>query len=349
MNWNFSAWAIRNPVPPILMFVVLCALGVWSFLNLPITKFPNIDVPVISVTITDSGTAPSELETQITKKVEDSIAGLTGVKHITSTITDGQSVTAVEFRLEVNTDRALNDVKDAVAKVRGDLPSTIDEPIVQRVDVEGQAIITYAAASPAKTPEELSWFVDDVVIREVQGLKGVGRVERMGGVKREIQVRLDPDRLMALGITAARVNAQIRATSVDLSGGKGEVGGQNQAIRTLASARSIEDLAATRISLGNGRDVRLSELGTVEDRWEEPKSYARLDGRPVVAFAIYRAKGASDASVSDVVRTKVDELGKTYPDVSMSRIDDASSTPTATTKAPWTRSSRARSWPSSWC
>lgn len=323
MNWNFSAWAIRNPVPPILLFVVLCALGAWSFMGLPITKFPNIDVPVISVQISDSGTAPSELETQVTKKIEDSIAGLTGVKHITSTITDGLSTTAVEFRLEVNTDRALNDVKDAVAKIRGDLPKSIDEPIVQRVDVEGQSIITYAASSPAKTPEELSWFIDDVMIRELQGLKGVGRVERIGGVKREVQVRLDPDRLMALGITASAVNAQIRDTSVDLSGGKGEVGGQNQAIRTLASARSIEDLSDTRIALGNGREVRLSELGTVVDRWEEPKSFARLDGRPVVAFAIYRAKGASDASVSDVVRERVDQLERVHPDVVMSRIDDA--------------------------
>ncbi|WP_165644901.1 efflux RND transporter permease subunit, partial [Oharaeibacter diazotrophicus] len=323
MNWNFSAWAIRNPVPPILLFVVLMAMGVWSFLNLPITKFPNIDVPVIAVTITDSGSAPSELETQVTKKVEDSISGLTGVKHVTSTITDGASTTAVEFRLEIDTDRALNDVKDAIAKIRGDLPRTIEEPIVERIDVEGQAIITYAAASPAKTPEELSWFVDDVVIRELQGLKGVGRVERMGGVKREIQVRLDPDRLMALGTTAAAVNEQLRATSVDLSGGKGELGGLDQAIRTLAAAKSLQDLADTRIALGDGRQVRLSELGTVEDKWEEPKSYARLDGRPVVAFAIYRAKGASDASVSDVVRTRVQELEAQYPDVAMTRIDDS--------------------------
>lgn len=323
MNWNFSAWAIRNPVPPILLFVVLVAMGIYSFLQMPITKFPNIDVPVIAVTVTDSGTAPSELETQVTKIVEDAVAGITGVKHITSDVTDGSSTTAVEFRLEIDTDRALNDVKDAVSKIRGDLPKTIDEPIIQRIDVEGQAIITYAASAPAKTPEELSWFVDDVVIRELQGVKGVGRVERMGGVRREIQVRLDPDRLMALGITAAQVNDQLRATNVDLSGGKGEVGGQSQAIRTLASAASIDDLAATRIVLPGGREVRLSDLGTVSDRWEEPRSFARLDGEPVVAFAIYRAKGASDASVSDLVRERVQDLEARFPDVAMSRIDDS--------------------------
>ena len=152
MNWNFSAWAIRNPVPPILLFVVLMALGLYSFAHLPITKFPNIDVPVIAVTVSDVGSAPAELETQVTKKVEDAIASISGVKHVTSTITDGSSTTAVEFRLEIDTDRALNDVKDAVAKIRADLPGSIDEPIVQRIDVEGQSIQTYAVSAPAMTP-----------------------------------------------------------------------------------------------------------------------------------------------------------------------------------------------------
>ncbi|WP_294642856.1 efflux RND transporter permease subunit, partial [uncultured Aureimonas sp.] len=156
MNWNISAWAIRNPVPPILLFVVLVALGIISFLTLPITRFPNIDVPVVSVTILEQGSAPSEMETQITKRVEDAVAGVSGIKHITSTITDGQSVTAAEFRLEINTDRAVNDVKDAIAKIRGDLPRTIEEPIIQRVEVENQSIVTYAASSPGKTPEQLS-------------------------------------------------------------------------------------------------------------------------------------------------------------------------------------------------
>ncbi|WP_245414910.1 efflux RND transporter permease subunit [Aureimonas flava] len=323
MNWNISAWAIRNPVPPILLFVVLVALGIVSFLTLPITRFPNIDVPVVSVTIQEQGSAPSEMETQITKRVEDAVAGVSGIKHITSTITDGQSVTAAEFRLEINTDRAVNDVKDAIAKIRGDLPRTIEEPVIQRVEVENQSIVTYAASSPGKTPEQLSWFVDDTVIRALQGLKGVGRVDRMGGVEREIQVRLDPDRLAALGITAAGVNAQLRSTNVDLSGGRGEFGGQEQAIRTLSSAATVSGLASTRIALGGGREVRLDELGTVLDRWEEPRSFARLDGEPVVAFAIYRAKGASDTTVAEAVAGRVAELGAQHPDVRFSRIDDS--------------------------
>ena len=323
MNWNISGWAIRNPVPPILLFVVLMALGIYSFFALPITRFPNIDVPVIAVTVIQSGAAPSELESQVTKRVEDAIAGISGMKHVTSTITDGQSVTAAEFRLEIDTDRALNDVKDAIAKIRSDLPLSIEEPIIQRIEIENQSIVTYAASSPGMTPEQLSWFVDDTVIRELQGLKGVGRVERMGGVEREIQVRLDPDRLAALGVTAATINAQLRSTNVDLSGGRGDFGGQEQAIRTLASADTVAGLASTRIALPGGRDAMLSDLGEVVDSWEEPRSFARLDGEPVVAFSIYRAKGASDTTVADATSARVVELGQEYPNVSFSKIDDS--------------------------
>ncbi|WP_298922718.1 efflux RND transporter permease subunit, partial [uncultured Bosea sp.] len=233
MRINFSAWSIRKPVPAILLFVVLCVLGLLAFSKLPVTRFPNIDVPLISVTVTQSGAAPAELESQVTKRVEDSVANVPGVKHLTSTLTDGQSLTLIEFRLETNTDRAVNDVKDAIAKIRADLPRTIDEPVIQRIDVEGQSILTYGAASAGMTLEQLSWHVDDIVARELQGLKGVGRVERYGGVDREIRISLDPDRLLALGITAGEVNRQVRATNVDLAGGRGEVGGQEQAIRTL--------------------------------------------------------------------------------------------------------------------
>ena len=322
MSWNFSAWSIRNPVPPVLLFVVLCALGTVSFMQLPITKFPNIDVPVISVMVTERGSAPAELEKQVTKKIEDAVSGVTGVKHMQSTITDGQSVTGIEFRLEVNTDRALNDVKDAIAKIRADLPRTIDEPIIQRIEVENQSIMTYGASAPGMTPEELSWFVDDVVVRQLQGLKGVGRVERYGGVAREIRVSLDPDRLMALGVTAGQVNSQLRATSTDLSGGKVEIAGDQQAIRTLASSDKISDLENTRIAIPGGRQIRLGDVAKVEDMWEEPKSFARLDGKPVIAFSIFRSKGSSDVVVQKVTADRIKEIAAKYPDVKFSVIDD---------------------------
>jgi hydrophobic/amphiphilic exporter-1 (mainly G- bacteria), HAE1 family len=217
MAVNVSAFSIRKPIPALVLFGVLMLMGLFSFMQLPITRFPNIDVPVISVTVTQPGAAPAELETQVSKRVEDAVSGITGVKNITSTLTDGSSTTAVEFRLEIDTDRALNDVKDAIAKIRPDLPRNVDEPIINRVDIEGQSILTYAVSAPAKTLEQLSWFVDDTVKRNVQGAKGVGKVERIGGVAREIRVTLNPDQLMSLGITAADVNRQLKATNADLA------------------------------------------------------------------------------------------------------------------------------------
>ena len=320
---NFSAWSIRSPTTSIVLFVVLCALGFVSFSHLSITRFPNINVPLISVTIVQAGAAPAELETQVTKRIEDALSGITGVKNLISTLTDGQSVTTAEFRLEINVDRALNDVKDAVARIRGDLPRTINEPIIQSIDVEGQSILTYAVTSPGMTLEQLSWHVDDVLIRAVRGLKGIGRVERYGGVDREVQIRMDPDRLLALGVTAAEVNRQLKMTNLDLAGGRGELGGKEQAIRTLAGARQVSDLKQTRIVLPGGRSVVLGELGQVVDSYEEPRDFARLDVKPVVAFAVFRAKGESDVEVKQRVEGKIKELRALNPDVGLSLIDDA--------------------------
>ncbi len=323
MRLNISAWSIRRPVPAIVLFAVLTLLGVISFMTLPVTRFPNIDVPLVSITVVQSGAAPAELESQVTKEVEDAVANIPGVKHIMSTVTDGMSTTVMEFRLEVNQDRALNDVKDAIDKIRLDLPRDINEPIVQRIDVEGQSILTFAASSPGMTLEQLSWHVDDVIKRQLQGLKGVGRVERYGGVDREIRIQLDPDRLLAFGITAAEVNNQVRATNVDLGGGRGEVGGQEQAIRTLAGARRVEELADTKILLPGGRHVRLSDLGVVKDDASEQRSFARLNGEPVVTFSVFRSKGSSELSVADVVNARLAELGQQYPDVHLTKVDDA--------------------------
>jgi hydrophobe/amphiphile efflux-1 (HAE1) family protein len=320
---NVSAWAIRNPVTPILMFVVLMALGLFSFQQLPVSRFPNIDVPVVQVLITQAGAAPSELETQVTKKVEDAVAGITGVKHINSTVVEGSSTVMVQFELGTPTDRAVNDVKDAVSRIRAELPRTIDEPITQRIDIEGLPILTYAVKAPAMTPQELSWFVDDTLARALQSVKGVGKIERVGGVEREIRIALDPDRLLALGITAGDVNRQVRATNVDLAGGRGEIGDREQAIRTLAGRKTVADLAQTMIALPGGRSVRLDSIATVIDTVAEPRTYAELNSEPIVAFAISRAKGASDVVTDKAVTKRIAELEATYPGVKIELIDSA--------------------------
>jgi len=323
MALNVSAWSIRQPLPAIVMAIVVMFLGWVSFNRLPITRLPNVDIPVISVTITQFGAAPAELESQVTKTVEDAVSGVEGVRHILSVVTDGISNTTVQFRLDTDTDRALNDIKDAITRVRGNLPSGINEPLIQRVDVVGLPILTYAAISPGKTPEQLSYFVDDVVKRALQGVRGVGRVERIGGVEREIRVGLDPDRLQAVGLTALDVSRRLRGTVVDLAGGRTEIGGRDQSIRTLAGAKTLSGLAATRITLPMGGQVRLDDLGTVTDTIAEPRTFARADGEPVVGFSILRSKGASDVAVAEAVAARINNLKSQYPDVELKLIDSS--------------------------
>ncbi|MBW9066602.1 efflux RND transporter permease subunit [Agrobacterium pusense] len=320
---NFSAWSIRNPIAPLLGFALLMMLGMQAFNTLPITRFPNIDVPVVAVTVTQSGASPSELEMQVTKEIEDAVAAISGVDEIQSTVVDGQSTTTVVFRIEKPTEEAVQDTKDAIDKIRSDLPSDIEVPVVSKIDVEGQAIQTFAVSSPNMTLEELSWFVDDTIKRSLQGQSGIGKVDRYGGADREVRVSLSPEKLDAYGITATEVNSQLRGTNIDLGSGRGQVGGNEQTIRTLGDTRDVSQLANTTIALSNGRFVKLSELGTVTDTYEEQKSFSRFNGNPAVTFAVFRSKGASEVSVAETVAQSLDQVRKDHPDVLIEMVDDA--------------------------
>ncbi|RCW28056.1 multidrug efflux pump subunit AcrB [Ciceribacter lividus] len=320
---NFSAWSIRNPIAPLLGFFLLMVVGLQSFNALPVTRFPNIDVPLVAITVTQSGASPAELEAQVTKEIEDAVASITGVDELTSTVTDGQSQTVVMFRMEVQTEQAVQDVKDAIDRIRGDLPATVDEPIVSKIDVEGQAIQTFAVSAPNMTLEELSWFVDDTIKRALQGQSGIGRVDRYGGADREIRVELNPDRLNAYGITAADVNRQLRGTNLDLGSGRGQVAGAEQTIRTLGDSRNVETLSNRMIALSGGRFVRLADLGKIEDTYEEQKSFSRFNGTPVVTFAVFRAKGASEVTVAETVAKSLDQVRAENPDVQIELINDS--------------------------
>ena len=320
---NFSAWSIRNPIAPLLGFALLLFLGLQSFYSLPITRFPNIDVPVVSITVAQAGASPAELEVQVTKEVEDAVASISGIDEIQSTVVDGQSQTVVLFRIEKPTEEAVQDTKDAIDKIRGDLPAGIEEPVVTKIDVEGQAIQTFAVSSPNMTLEELSWFVDDTIKRQLQGQPGIGRIDRYGGADREIRIALNPQKLDAYGITAVDVNDQLRGINVDLGSGRGQVAGNEQTIRTLGDARTVEQLASTTIALSNGRFVRLSEVGTITDTYEEPKSFSRFNGNPTVTFAVFRAKGASEVSVAETVEESLKTVRAAHPDVNIQMVDDS--------------------------
>jgi multidrug efflux pump subunit AcrB len=321
MALNISAWSIRQPLPSIVFSIILLVLGWVSFTKLAVTRLPSADIPVISVAVSQFGAAPAELESQVTKTIEDGVSGVEGVRHISSSITDGLSLTTIQFALETNTDRALNDVKDAVTRVRANLPQNVNEPLIQRVDVIGLPIVTYAAISPGKTPEQLSYFVDDVVKRALQGVRGVAQVERIGGVEREILVSLDPDRLQAAGLTAVNVSQILRGTNVDLAGGRAEIGKNDQAIRTLGRRQDAERSRRHHDPAVRRRRGRLDDLGTVTDTIADRRTFARFNGEPVVALGIKRSKGASDVVVAAAVQKRIDALKVAYPDVDLKLID----------------------------
>ncbi|MDG3576252.1 efflux RND transporter permease subunit [Rhizobium sp. YJ-22] len=320
---NFSAWSIRNPIAPLLAFGLLLFVGVQSFYKLPITRFPNIDVPLVAITVTQSGASPAELEMQVTKEVEDAVASITGIDEIQSTVTDGQSQTVVMFRMEVPTEQAVQDTKDAIDRIRSDLPANAEAPIVTKIDVEGQAIQTFAVSAPGMSLEELSWFVDDTVKRALQGQPGIGRIDRYGGAEREVRIELNPDKLNAYGITAAGVNQQLRGTNIDLGSGRGQVAGAEQAIRVLGDKRDVAALADTTIALPNGRFVKISDLGAIKDTYAEPKSFSRFDDTPVVTFGVFRAKGASEVSVAETVAKSLDKVRAENPNVQIELINDS--------------------------
>ena len=320
---NVSAWAIRNPVPVVLLFVVLTVLGLFSFARLPVTLFPNIDVPFVTVTVADPGAAPSEVASGVAEPLESALFSLSGVNRVSSTSTLGAATVTVEFEIGVDSQRALEDVKDAVARARGDLPASAEEPVVQRLDVTGLPILFFAVEAPDMPVEELSWFVDDTLAREIQSVPGVGRIDRIGGAAREIAVSLDPARIAALGLTAADVSQALAAANADATGGRAALGGQEQTIRALAQARTVEGLAGLTLTLPGGRELRLSDVATVRDGAAEPRTFARVDGRPAVAFAVTRATGASDVAVAERVRARAAEIAASRPGLSIREIDNS--------------------------
>ena len=320
---NIATWSIYKPVPTLAFFLVMCIAGLFGFSKLPVTEMPNVDVPIISINIAQPGAAPAELSSQIIKPVEDAVANVTGVDHIIATATDSMASIVINFTMETPTDQALTDVKDAVSGIRTDLPETISEPIIQRVELAGKPIQTYTVTDPTLSIEDLSTFADDVVARTLLGLKGVGGIIRIGGADRVINVELDPDRLLSLGITASTISRQLRATNVNMGGGRGETAGMEFSIRALGSAETVAQLASTPLSLAGGGTVRLDQLGRVFDGPSEARNFATLNGQPVVALAVYRATGVSDLDTAKAVKAKLDALRESYPDAQVTLIDDA--------------------------
>lgn len=317
MSVNVSSWSIRNPIPAILLFIMLTLVGLMGFSRMKIQNFPDIELPSVVVTAQLPGASPAQLETQVARKIENSVATLQGVKHIYTTVQDGQATTTVEFRLEKPIQEAVDDVRDAVARVRADLPAELRDPAISKINLSGLPILTFTVASPRMDDEALSWFVDHTVTRRLLSVKGVGAVSRVGGVTREVRVELDPARLLALNTTVADVSRQLRAIQQEASGGRADIGGAEQSVRTIATVQSAEELGAMSISLSDGRRVRLDTVASVRDTVADARSAAFLNGKPVVGFEVVRARGAGEVEVEAGVREALARLQQEHPDIAV--------------------------------
>ena len=319
---NVSAWSIRNPIPAAMLFVMLTLAGLFSFKSMEVQNFPDLDVPNITVVASLPGAAPNQLENDVARKIENSLASLQGLKHIYTKVQDGTVSITAEFRIEKNTQEALDDVRSAVAKVRGDLPTDLREPIVNKLELAGGAVLAYTVSSDKMDDEAISWFVDNDVAKLLLSVPGVGAINRVGGVNREVQILLDPLKLQSLGATAADISRQLSLVQIESAGGRADIGGSQQPLRTLSAMKSAEELAALELSLSDGRRIRLDQIAAVKDTIAEPTAAAFLDGKPVVGFEVARSKGASEVEVGHGVRAKLKALQVARPDLAITESFD---------------------------
>ena len=322
---NVSSWSIRNPIPSVMLFVMLTLAGMLAFKQMKVQQFPDIDLPTIVVTAALPGAAPAQMETEVARKIENAVASLQAVKNIYTKVQDGVATVSVEFRLEKPTQEALDDVRAAVSRIRSDLPGDLREPVINKLELAGAPILTYTVASQRLDDEALSWFVDNEVTKAMLAVRGVGAVNRVGGATREVRVELDPAKLLALNASAADISRQLRNVQQEAAGGRMDVGGIEQSVRTIATVQSAAELARLEIALPNdpaGRRIRLDQVATVTDTVAEQRSAALIDGRPAVGFEIVRSRGAGETEVADGVRAALARLGAEHPEVQFTEAFD---------------------------
>ncbi len=323
---NFSALSIKNPIPAIILFLLLSLAGLIAFKFSAVQDFPDIELPMVIVTASLDGSSPTQMETEVARKLENSIATLEGIKHVYTSINDGLVTITVEFILEKNAAEAVNDVRNAVDQVRAELPADVRDPSVTKVKNAGRAVLIITAASTQLDEQELSWFVDNTVTKQLLTVPGIGTIKRLGGVNREIQIELDPLKLAALHLSAAEVSRQLKLMQQEAAGGRGDVSGAEQTVRTLGTVADISELANIELTL-RGQDnqphkIHLAEISKLTDTIAERRSLALVDGQPVIGIEVLRTRGASEVEVAQNVRASIAELNKNYPDVKLTPLID---------------------------
>ena len=317
--------SVKRPVFAAVMCLVLVTLGIFSYRWLSVEMYPNVEIPVMSIITKFPGASPESVEREVTKRIEEGVNSISGIKHIYSYSREGYSTVVVEFRLEEKLNDVTQEARAKINAIRGQLPKGIDEPIIQKLDFNAVPVISLAVQSPTLSPREVTIFVEKQIKRRLEGIPGVGKVDLVGASKREVNVVIRPEKLSALGLNINEVMNGLRSENVNTPLGRLSREGSEYNIRISGKPERVEGFGNMVIAQRSGRPVVLSEVADVIDSVEEQRSLALINGVPAVSLDVLKQSGANIVDVVDAVRNTAAELQKEMPrDMTLTVVRDGS-------------------------
>src|SRR5579883_243063 len=303
---------IKRPVFATMLITALVVLGFAAYFDLGVDFFPKVEIPTVTITTTLKGAAPEEVESQVTKRIEEAVNTISGIDELRSISAEGVSQVFVAFVLEKNGDIGAQEVRDKVAAVLSTLPKDSDPPIIEKIATDASPVVNVVIASK-RDLRETTKLVDDLLKKDIESLNGVGQVKFVGDRQRQIQVTLDGDKLFSYGLNVDQVRAALASQNVEIPGGRVDQGTRELSLRTLGRIEKPADFARIIVATHNGSPVRISDIATVVDGYEEPRSYAMLDGVPAVVLEVRKQAGTNTLAVIAAVKDRIKELQKALP------------------------------------
>jgi HAE1 family hydrophobic/amphiphilic exporter-1 len=303
---------VRRPVFATMIVLSLTVVGLFSFMSLGVDLFPKIDFPTITVTVVNPGASPREVETEITDKVESAVNTISGIDELRSTSVEGVSQVFVQFLLDKNADVAAQEIRDRVNLIVGDLPETAEDPIIQKLDTDAAPVLRIAVSSP-RSLRDVTDIADKQIKKRIESISGVGNVQIIGGARREIQIKLDPDKMRAFNVTVPEVAAAVKSQNMEVPGGRVDEGTRELTVRTLGRIANPADFNNIAVSTRGAYPVKISDIGYAEDSSEELRTKATLNGQPAVTLVVSKQSGQNVVAVADAVKERLAEISATLP------------------------------------
>ena len=308
-----SNLSIKRPVFASVMMLALVTLGITSYRRLPVDLMPDVEIPVITIITAYPGASPGTVEREVSKRIEEAVNPIAGVKHVGSTSLEGVSQVVVEFELEVDADQSTQDARTKIAAIRGELPVGIEDPIIEKLEIGGMPIVSLAVRSSSLTPRDLTTLVEKKITQRLENVLGVGKVDLVGPVTREVSIDIDPDRLEALGMGVDEVMGGLRSENIDTPLGRMTEAGREVTLRVEGKAGAVDQFRTMVIATRAGRPITLGEVATVTDGVEEIRSLAFVNGTPAVALDVMKQTGANAVGVADGIKAEVAALQAELP------------------------------------